>query len=148
MLVLIPPAVTNRPFLGVADDALEQIKENAMKLVSDSHKKFASEKKTKNIRIRPMSSVSQTGNRRPFSGVSTITHKSKQTGYSRPESKYFDSQTDHSTTYSRMMSMNSTNQQYPPNKSAYYLKKAKEKEAKLDQVLALTINKVHPQHQQ
>lgn len=121
-----------------------------MRLVSDTKRKFNQDKKAKNILIRPFSSSA--GANRPFSGISAISSKSKQNFPTQ------NNQTQNMTAQNRyeysLLKLQSSNliissanntandSQYPRNKSAYYLKKAKEKEAKLDQILALTINKV------
>mmetsp|Transcript_12234 Transcript_12234/g.10535 ORF Transcript_12234/g.10535 Transcript_12234/m.10535 type:complete len:133 (-) Transcript_12234:548-946(-) len=64
------------------DRELEDIKDNAMKIVSESKKKLTSaDSKKKNMMIRPLSG-NLYGSARPFSGISAISTKSKGTMYS------------------------------------------------------------------
>jgi len=105
---------------------LDLIKENTLKLALDSKRKMLlDQQKKKHMLIRPMSSTNF-GNTRPFSGISAISGKSKLT---------LATNADFRTT------MLTTNRQAPVNKSSLYLKKAKQKESKIDEILQLTINK-------
>jgi hypothetical protein len=62
-----------------------------MKIVQESKKKLTSaDSKKKNMMIRPLSGNLYAPSTRPFSGISAISAKSKNTMYSTQDNKYMN----------------------------------------------------------
>lgn len=112
---------------------LEFIKEQALRKAQESKTKINAPY-GKAGGLRPYSSTPYySGTNRPISGIS---NRSKVTGVSEIKMYIFFSD--------QIKSFSSPNIEKKPsrNKSAYYLKKAKEKEQEVDRLLQLTISRV------
>jgi hypothetical protein len=112
-------------------DALDMIKDSTLKMALESKKKMFAEKQKRNILIRPMSTHNLGSSaHRPFSGISAISGKSKLTTATMTHDPD-----------NRLSNVAESMRPMPVNKSNYYLKKAKEKETKVDEILAITVNR-------
>jgi len=120
-----------------ADKTLEALKDNVLKMAQESRKKLTTSESTKKpLLVRPQSGnlYAPSGaifptSARPFSGISGISSKSKHT--------LATTQND----FNKMMATDHLRRTNLENKSKQFISDQKRKEAKRDQVLALTLSK-------